>query len=161
MKELSMTKHSIFSLILLTGIVFSTGNATALDAQTHMGAICGFADNPLVSHNRTNHRFQNTSGVSQWISCPVPRDQTSNSIEYLAIEIAGTVSNVRFEVRAASLGSLTGFNAEGTDILTGGARYEWFVGSTSGSTAADAAYAFEAFLSHNAAVSHLHVTENN
>jgi hypothetical protein len=156
-----MTRHSILRLTLLAGVVFSAGNATALDAQTHMGAICSFADNPLVSHNRTNHRFQNTSGSSQWISCPVPRDQISNSIEYLAMEVSGTVSNVRFEVRAASLGSLTGFNAEGTDILSGGARYEWFVGSSSGSTAADAAYAFEALLSNNAAVSHLHVTENN
>lgn len=153
------------SRVALKSVVIAIGGLLSLPAlatksATFTGAVCGFADNPLASHNRIHHRFKNTSGSSQWITCPIPRTQVGSRIEDLTMEIFGTASNVRFEKRDALLGSLMGWDAAGSQILTGGNRYYWFdheLGVAEGSEA----FAYEAKLSNNSYVSHLEIWEED
>jgi hypothetical protein len=150
----------VSSLFLAGSALLLLSPAFASDHKVYMGASCGFADNPLASHHRIHHRFTNTSGSSQWISCPIVRDQTGYDVQSLQMEIGGSATNVRFEMRNTDLGSLVGWNAEGTISLTGGNRFFWF-SDTDGAAPGSGSFAFEAKLSNSSFVSHLAVWEES
>jgi hypothetical protein len=145
--------------LAISGFMLSA-TAMADDGKEYVGGQCGFANNPLASHNRISHGFRNTSGVSQWITCPIVRE-TANNIEYAAIEFNATVSNVRLEIRYDDAGSLAGWNYYGTSNLGGGAvEYFWFDGSTTGTASSGAVLAIEAYIPNNAYVYKYNLTEN-
>ncbi len=138
--------------------IFSAVASASVNQHVLAGSACSYADNPLASHNKIHHRFTNTSGSNQWITCPIEREQTGYGIELAIMEISGTASSVRLEQRDHELGSLTGWNAETTKILSGGNAFKWFEDGW-GDSVAWGAYSFEARLNPNAFVSWLFLQE--
>jgi hypothetical protein len=147
------------ALCLVISTLLVSASAMADDGKEYIGSLCSFADNPLASHNRINHVFKNTSGVSQWITCPLVRE-TGNNIQYAAIEFNTTPTNVRLEIRYDNAGSLAGWNYYGTTNLGGtNVEYFWFDGSTTGAASSGAVLAIEAYLPNNAYVYKYNMTE--
>lgn len=133
------------------------------DAKTFIGSQCSFADNPLASHHKIHHRLQNTSGVSQWVTCPLVKDNTGSggNIEYATLDTVGTTSSVRLEMRSDLNGSLTGWNAYGSTNTGGsGRQHYWFNGSVSGNAASLSALAMEVYLGNNAYINSYRLVEN-
>ena len=153
MKIVDLSKLLVTAALLTTSsIAFSTDN------KMFIGSACSFADHPLASHNKINHTFKNTSGSSQWVTCPVVRD--FDGIEWVGLDVVGTASYVRFEQRAPSNGSLTGWNAYGATFTGGsGSQYYWFNGSSWANGVDSGYYAIEMYLGNNAYVNGYRVAE--
>ena len=142
--------------------------AQADDVKRYMGSNCSFADNPLASHHRIHHRFTNTSGSSQWITCPVIHDVTdangfgNSTLEDVQFEMSTTVSNARFEARGMDAGGLIGWDFGTTTNLGGGVtRYNWFDGSAIAFAGNNSAYALEAFIPNGTSVHHYRLSEDD
>ena len=149
------------ALCLGISTLLISASAMADDGKEYPGALCSFADYPLSSHNRMHHMFRNTSGASQWITCPVVRE-TGNSIEYAAIELSTTATYVNLEIRYDNAGTLAGWAYYGATNLGVGTsvEYYWFNGSSSGAAPSGAVLAFEVYLPNNAYVYKYNLSEN-
>ena len=155
MKTLNAIKW-IVSAAALTFSAVSFGD----DNKTFIGSACSFADNPLAAHSKVNHAFKNTSGGSQWVTCPVVRD--FDGIAWIGLDTLGTVSSVRFEERSPLNGALTGVNAQGSTITGGtGLQHFWFSGSATHNGVDDGYYALELNLSNGASINGYRVAEQD
>lgn len=156
-----MPISKIFQGVIISSVLLASSSVLADDAKTFIGSACSFADNPLSSHNRIHHRFKNTSGANQWVTCPIVRDDVSNSLEYVGLDTVGTTYNVRLEQRRRGNGSLTGWNANGATNTGGSGRsHYWFNGSANGGVAKNASLALEVRLAPNAYINAYNTTEN-
>lgn len=153
---------------LLTGIKTACSAAIltcasisfADDNKMYIGSTCGFADNPLASHHKIHHRFVNTSGSSQWVTCPLPRDY--DGVEWIGLDTVGTANNVRFEQRAPLNGSLSGWNADGaTNTQNSGKQHYWFNGSAWANGIDNAYFALEVYLGNNAYINGYRIAERD
>jgi hypothetical protein len=156
--EKVMNKLKLGKLIILPMLVTTASAAFSDDNKMFIGSFCSFADNPLASHSKMHHRFKNTSGRSQWVTCPVVRDR--DGVEWLGIDTVGTTNYVRFEQRAPQNGSLSGWNAYGA-IYTGGSgrQHYWFNGSSWANGVDNGYYAIEMYLGNNAYINGYRVAE--
>jgi hypothetical protein len=142
-----------FILLFVSSIAFSGS-----DNKMFIGSACSFADHPLASHDKIGHRFKNTSGSNQWVTCPVVRD--FDGIEWVGLDTVGTTYYARFEQRAPQNGSLTGWNAYGATYTGGsGKQYYWFNGSAWGNGVDNGYYAVEILLGNGAYINGYRVAE--
>ena len=154
MKNVSLFKLASSSVLLIASSLAFSGT----DNKTFIGSACSFADHPLLSHNKMHHRFKNTSGSSQWVTCPIVRD--FDGVEWLGIDTVGTISYVRFEQRAPQNGSLTGWNANGVTNTGGsGKQHYWFNGSSWANGVDSGYYAIEMYLGNNAYINGYRIAE--
>lgn len=150
-----------FSKIVITSALLSVSSvAFSVDNKMFIGSACSFADYPLASHSKMHHRFKNTSGGNQWVTCPVVRD--FDGVEWVGADTVGTVNYVRFEQRAPLNGSLTGWNAYGATNTGGsGKQHYWFNGSSWANGVNNGYYAIEMYLGNNAYINGYRVAERN
>ncbi len=153
-----MKKVSLFKLASSSVLLVASSLAFGVDNKMFIGSACSFADFPLDSHNKMHHRFKNTSGRNQWVTCPVVRD--ADGIEWVGIDTVGTTYYVRFEQRAPQNGSLTGWNANGATNTGGsGKQHYWFNGSSWANGVNSGYYAIEMLLGNGAYINGYRVTE--
>jgi len=153
-------KNVFGKIVAFTAVAVLSSASYAVDNKMFIGSACSFADNPLASHNKIHHRLKNTSGVNQWVTCPVVRD--FDGVEWVGLDTVGTTYYERFEQRAPQNGSLTGWNAYGATNTGGsGKQHYWFNGSSWANGVNNGYYAVEVKLGHNAYINGYRVAERN
>lgn len=156
-----MSISKITLAVILSAGMLTSFSASADDEKTFIGSTCSFADYPLASHNKMHHRFKNTSTSNQWTTCPIVRDNVTNSMEWVGLDTYGTVYNVRLEQRRQQNGSLSGWNAYGSTNLAGsGRQHYWFNGSVNGAVSDRASLAIELLMAKDSYVSMYRISEN-
>ncbi len=155
-----MKNINLIKLVITSALLTMSSMAFSVDNKTFIGSACSFADYPLASHNKMHHRFRNTSGNSQWVTCPIVRD--FDGVEWIGVDTVGSMSYVRFEQRAPLNGSLTGWNAYGATNTGGsGRQHYWFNGSSWANGVNSGYYAIEMYLGNNAYINGYRVAERN
>lgn len=156
-KKISIVLSLTLAMVASLCVMGTTLTADAEDGKTFIGSTCSFADNPLASHNKIHHRFKNTSGTDQWVTCPIVRDAMTDHPSELRMETYGTCNYARWEQRDDDHGSLTGIDLYETSIGSG--YYEYYFGNISADD--ESAYAFECKLPNNHFIQHMKITEGH
>jgi hypothetical protein len=146
--------------LVAAGLLLGAGRAAAVEAdgKQYVGSWCSFADFPLKSHNKIHHKFLNTSGASQWITCPAVREM-GEGIRDAWIDLSGTASGVALEFRTEFAGTVAGFAPDGYQGAGSGTavQYQWnYLYVPSG-----AVMAFEVKLPNNSGVFKYGVSEDD
>lgn len=105
-------KAAIVALALAT-----TLDATAGDAKHVSGVACFFQDNSgHFSHNRASH-FQNTSGTSRVVTCPIVTDIIGGSVSVFLRAMTQVNPNTCFVTRRFGGAFFPSFHAHNTVVV--------------------------------------------
>ena len=155
----------INKIVILAGL--SVGMLTAMpaqaqDAKVYPGSMCAWQTGSHIPERRTALGLRNSTNVTQWTTCPIIRDSTVKSPEYVSITIGGGINGSCFlDIRKHNGGWKTN-RVYGNIVNLGGGkqRFEWFGGHQNGPNYHNAAYVIACPLKPNAYVFSYFMSEN-
>jgi hypothetical protein len=82
----TLLARSIQSLLVASVLVpITSSTSMAQDAKLVSGADCSFADGPTFAAHNKFSQFQNSSGATRTVICPIVKDDIAGSVNYVQL----------------------------------------------------------------------------